>query len=333
MFAPKKVKHVDLGALPKSSTSWIELELPGVSPQVALGPIAAIVRGASNGPTIYIGSGTHGDELNSIEAVRRAAQSLDPRRVHGTVIFVVSQNRSTFVNCCRLSPGDNKNLDHCFPGDRSGTPTDVIAAVLFEELVIHADYLLDLHCASQGGWNLLYAIVYAEDPHVRSGSEALAEAFGARIVLHAHKEAGKPLGDSFGSALDHNIFVQAAARGIPAAIVEFGGAREREDSQISLGVAGIFNVLATYRVIEDAPIPHRAEQAEQAIAIRTDTPGFLRIVTPSGTHVRKGEIIAWIETLAGERHEVHAPQAGRIIRMTTTGSIARNERVVTMSVD
>ncbi|MDQ7909910.1 succinylglutamate desuccinylase/aspartoacylase family protein [Phytohabitans sp. ZYX-F-186] len=331
MPTPRLVDRIDLPSLATGTTTWFELALPGVPPQTARGPLVAAVRGSADGPTVYVGSGMHGDELNSIEAVRRLAVSLDPARVRGTVFFVVAQNQSAVLAGTRLSPADAKNLDHCFPGDPGGTPSQVLAHVLFEQLVSRCDAVLDLHCASQGGWNLLYSIVHAEDEATLAASAALAHAFGCALVLPVRKQPGRPLGDEFGSALDGNLFVRAALGGRPAAIVEFGGAGSIDEAQVSLGVAGVLNVLRHLDVLDGRQPRQEGESARTAVALRCTTSGLLRLFAPSGSRVEAGQLVGVVQGLAGAAEAITAPHAGTIVRMTTSGSVSAGDRIVTMA--
>ena len=53
----------------------------------------------------------------------------------------------------RTSPIDNGNLNRLFPGNASGSPTEMIAHYIEEVLMPLADYSVDLH---SGGSSLFY---------------------------------------------------------------------------------------------------------------------------------------------------------------------------------
>lgn len=322
---------LDLAALPPGTKTWFELQVPAAEPARGRGPIGVVVRGTASGPTGYIGSGMHGDELNSIEAVRRVAEGLDPTKVYGTVILVVLQNQAAFAAHTRLHPLDGKNLDHCFPGDANGSPSAALAHALYSELASRADYLVDLHCASRGGWNLLYSIIHGEQTHIVEESQALAAAFGCAVVLEVKSEPDVPLGDSIGSALDHNLFVQTARSGRPAAIIEFGGSAVLEESQVALGVRGILDVLRHRGQLDGAPNDNDTVFVDDATAVRSPLTGFLQLARRSGDRVRAGDTVGIVRPVVGLPESVHSPVDGVLLRSTIEATVAAGDRIVTIA--
>lgn len=317
--------------LPGGETSWYEIEIPGVDPDAARGPLVAIARGREDGPTTYVGAGMHGDELNSIEAVRRVANSLEAGTLAGTVFFVILQNQTAFESRARLSPADGKNLDHCFPGSASGTPSEQLAKVIFDDLVLQADYLVDLHCASRGGWNHLYSIVHADDPEVLDSSISLARSFGCDVILTVEAEPGRPLGDSIGSALDSNLFIRTALSGRPAALIEFGGSAVIEESQVGHGVAGILNLLRHTGNLAGPEKTNSTSVVSAANAVSANVAGFLQLEKLSGDHVSANETLAFVRTIDGAVHRIESPIGGIILRTAAEGTIAVGDRIATMA--
>ena len=313
---------------------WGELPVPEAQREALRPPWVVVVHGAADGPTVYIGSGTHGDELNSIEATRRTALELDPRSVHGTVILVPVHNRASFDARARRAPADDKDLDYCYPGREDGSPTEVLARVLFDGAITRADYALDLHTATRGGWNLAHALVAPHTPEAAERAQELAQVFGTRVIVRLERPApGAHLGDAMGWDLDHNLFVQASARGIPSTIIEFGEGGRLEPDQVELGRRGIRNVLAHLGVLEARAEPQPAAfVAREARAIRCATQGLLHMAVRAGDRVGRGQLLARVVSFPDQVEEIRTDADGVVVRVSTDGVIARNDRVVVLAV-
>jgi len=106
----------------------------------------AILNGVQEGKTLGILGGTHGTEFASIEAVIRAIQDLDPKKMRGTVLAVPVVNGPQFEHrSAFLSPFDQLNQNRAFPGNPEGTLSQRTAHVVFSEVVSKCDALIDCH--------------------------------------------------------------------------------------------------------------------------------------------------------------------------------------------
>ncbi len=116
-------------------TLGVELEAPIVMHRF---------RSATEGPTITVFGGVHGDELEGVLAASILLERL-PGLLRGEVRVVPRANPSAVAGCNRESIVDGKNLARTFNGDPAGTYTDRIAHVLTEEAIRGVDGLIDLH--------------------------------------------------------------------------------------------------------------------------------------------------------------------------------------------
>src|SRR5512143_2429209 len=71
-----------------------------------------ILNGAGEGPTVYMQSAVHGNEVVGTEAIKRVMTSLDPKKVNGTIIGIPVVNVPAYLQNARVnlmeSPaGDN----------------------------------------------------------------------------------------------------------------------------------------------------------------------------------------------------------------------------------
>jgi predicted deacylase len=182
-----------------------------------------VLRGAKPGPTFYLGSAFHGDEVNGVEIVAKLAHEIDLRELGGTIIVVPAQNPPALQVQHRYSIGhwSKSPLDQspgdpwaCFPGDPNGNMASLIAHKLYSELMQHADYLVDIHTPTTGGRYAPFAFL----PPTRVGSiveasEKMAKSFGADFVLanrRSRTSANTP-GRILHSATQEVTIVNAAA--------------------------------------------------------------------------------------------------------------------------
>ena len=106
-----------------------------------------VVNGAHPGPTFVVTGGTYPTEFCGVEAAGRLFQSVPAANLTGKLVVVpvanmpVLQFRSPmFALTYSVSPFDGKMLASVFPGDPAGSPTEVLAHVLFERFIANADF-------------------------------------------------------------------------------------------------------------------------------------------------------------------------------------------------
>ncbi len=144
--------EIDLNA-PGKQTAF--LRLPHSVHRSAYGsiliPIVAINNG--KGPTALLIAGNHGDEYEGQVALGNLCRELDPKDIRGRLIILTMANLPAAMAGTRTSPIDQGNLNRSFPGDPLGTPTQMIAHYIEEELIPECDFVFDFH---SGGSSLFY---------------------------------------------------------------------------------------------------------------------------------------------------------------------------------
>ncbi len=106
-------------------------------------PIAVVARGT--GPTVLVLAGNHGDEYPGQVATMRLLRELVPEQVRGRIILIPTLTMPAAKAGTRLSPLDGKNFNRCFPGNPSGTVSEVVAHYLTTVLFPLADIVIDMH--------------------------------------------------------------------------------------------------------------------------------------------------------------------------------------------
>ncbi|MGA8112088.1 MAG: succinylglutamate desuccinylase/aspartoacylase family protein [Actinocatenispora sp.] len=197
------------------------------------------VTGAHDGPRLTLFGGIHGDEPLGCETVRRILDAVDPARLSGTIVAVPVANPLAHQALSRNTPLDGMNLNRVFPGNRGGSVTEQIAAVLCE-ILDGSDHLIDFH---SGGNFATVDYSYLHD----AGAE-MSKAYGCSLLYHHDSYAG--------SATDW-----ALRSGVGCMVSELGGGGQRSDHFLERGVAGTMNVLRALRMLPGEPAPAPADQA------------------------------------------------------------------------
>lgn len=116
-------------------------------------PIPIVVIRNGDGPTVLLLSGIHGDEYEGQVALGKLCRELAPGDIRGRLIILTMANFPAASAGLRTSPIDDGNMNRAFPGERLGTPTQMIAHYIEEVLMPICDYSIDLH---SGGSSLFY---------------------------------------------------------------------------------------------------------------------------------------------------------------------------------
>ncbi|UWN51458.1 hypothetical protein ASALC70_03685 [Alcanivorax sp. ALC70] len=157
--------------------------------------------------------------------VRRLMYELEPDELAGTVVGVPIVNLDGFRNGSRYL-SDRRDLNRYFPGRKSGSAASRVAYSLFENIVRHCDYLVDLHTGSQKRINQPQLRADLEDPRV----VAFAKHFGGMTVLHSPPADGM-------------LRAAAVDEGIVAVTMEAGGPNRLEEEAVDYGVQALETLL------------------------------------------------------------------------------------------
>ncbi|WP_136064344.1 succinylglutamate desuccinylase/aspartoacylase family protein [Modicisalibacter radicis] len=262
-----------------------------------------VVHGRQAGPVLLVCGAIHGDEINGVEIVRRLLRSSAIRRLRGTLIAVPIVNVFGFVQHTRYLP-DRRDLNRCFPGSEAGSLGSRVAALFREQIVDQASHIIDLHTGAIHRTNL---------PQVRSqlsvGSEtaAMAEAFGAPVILNAELREG-------------SLRAYAQSHGVPVLTYEAGEALRFDEWAIAPGVRGVLRVMrhlgmlaASRRRREPPP----AEIANGSSWARAPIDGILRPRVRLGARVARGQVLGIVaDPFGNSEGEVVANADGIVIGMS-----------------
>ena len=212
------MKEITIGSAvsstPGVTNGWLKTgELPDSSP---LRIPVVIVRGASEGPTLWLHGCVHGNEYCGAFVIHEALRTVDPEQLSGTVVALPVLNLTAFQRQQRMSPFEGYgggDLNRCFPGSPDGSMTSQMAHAIYAGLGKYANFMIDFHGAYtfETRWSLFPDMA----GHVAERGEGMARAWGFTAL---------PTDPNiFDGMLSGSSMMCAARDGIPSLIVEIGG--------------------------------------------------------------------------------------------------------------
>ena len=256
-----------------------------------------VFNGDELGPTVLLQGGLHGDEVNSIELVRRMLIDKSYNIKRGCVIVVPLLNIFGFLNLSRNMHG--KDVNRSFPGTKSGSLASRMAHYLMKELIQNIDFAIDFHTGGAQRSNYPQIRFTPEDER----AETLATLFNAPIM--------------FGSKLIPKSFRNQCFRSnIPVIVYEGGESLRLNENAIQQGINGTLRVLKHFNMIDNTIII--PENTSVCIYkrkwIRAKVAGLFNTTIKNGEKVKKGQVLGHImDTYGATNFAVKAPKDGYII--------------------
>ncbi len=151
-------------------------------------PVPVMAIGNGLGPTALLVGGNHGDEYEGISIVSALYRELKASDVTGRIIFVPCANAPAVYAGRRTSPLDctgEANLNRLFPGEQYGSPTEMIAWYIVNELLPRADAIFDLHSAGSSidHWPSCKIRLMGDDPEKDEMQMDFLRLFGAPLGI------------------------------------------------------------------------------------------------------------------------------------------------------
>ena len=257
-----------------------------------------IFNGEKAGPTVLLQGGLHGDEVNSIELIRRMLIDKNYKIYRGCVIVVPLLNVFGFLNLSRDMHG--KDVNRSFPGSKKGSLASRMAYYLMKELVANVDFGIDFHTGGEQRCNYPQIRFTPEDEN----AVKLAKLFNAPF--------------SFGSKLIPKSFRnQCFKNNIPIIVFEGGESLRLNELAIEKGINGTLNILKYFNMISEKVLINKAKPSVVLTHrqwIRAKIAGLFSLAVKNGEKVTKNQVLGHIMDTYGETSfEVKAPYDGYII--------------------
>lgn len=298
-MSSENFKILDQIILP-GETKTVNLKIAQLHTMTELNIPIIVSHSGIEGPVVLISAGLHGDEINGTEIVRRIVYEKINQPKIGTVICIPIVNVFGFVNQAREFP-DGRDLNRVFPGLEKGSLASQFAYNLMEHIVPKVDYVLDFHAGGMSRFNVSQVRIEEGKPEL----EEMAAAFQAPFLLYSKNIEG-----SFRQACDE--------RGIKYLLFEGGKSLDINDQVADEGVNGAKRFLKYLNMLRDEfsleIVTRPMIYIESSTWIRAELSGMFRSITPVGSYVEEGQIIAWITDPFGVvETPVIAPNSGYII--------------------
>jgi len=277
-----------------------------------------IERSKKPGPTVLIIAGIHGDEVNGVEIVRQIiAKGINKPKI-GTIICIPVINIFGFIHMDREFP-DGRDLNRVFPGSKSGSLASRVAHKLINEVVPHADLILDYHTGGSDRFN---------SPQIRiakgkSSLDELASIFGAPFVLHS-----KNLNKSFRNS--------CYKLGIPILLYEGGKSLHINSVVTNNGVNGAKRILSHFGMLKGKFKVSKPKKRSVFISeskwIRAKHSGMFKASVTINSQVNKGDVIGNITDPYGKfNHFVKADNSGYIFNVNESPIVYQGDALFHIS--
>ena len=331
----KAVKRIPIfGKLTPGKTQRHLIKFPGAALAKDEPRPVISITGAKPGPVLFVNAGVHGGEYPAIEAVIRLSNTLDPKKIAGTVILMPVMNLPAFrARTPFVCPIDNVNPNRVFPGDRTGSYSEQMTHALINEFVVHADAYIDLHGGDIPEVLVPFVICRHGNDDVSMKSKQMALAFELPYVLTVSKPVQPAKGLS--------SYAAAAEKGVPSILAEAGGVGLMHEEAVALLVNGVVKVMKRLQMIDDGKIdsethskPKSKKTAHSVVAttvltkfewLYTKHAGMWYPKVLAGDFVKKGQEIGTVGDLFGNTLEkIVSPVKGVILFLTINPSVLEN---------
>jgi len=310
---PARLDVAGLSAAPGERVSGlIEVDL---GDRVVELPVV-LINGSSDGRRVAITAGIHGAEYVSIAALRRVAMAVDPGRVRGAIVAVLTANPAAFAaRSIYLNPLDRKNLNRVFPGDAGGSASERLAAWLDANVIAGSDLFIDMHCGDLNEALISFTgMELTGNRDVDALSRQVADAYGLDYLVIG------PLPGSTTTA--------AATRGIAAVLGEVGGRGQWPEEDVSVHAAGLRRALVAAGVLPvseaNGPAGRVSTLLTREAWLRSDVNGYWHPAVEVGDLVLAGQPVGEVRDAFGAVcRAIEAPIGGVILFLVT--SLAMNE--------
>lgn len=275
---------------------------PNINTQIKVDIPVHVFHGRYAGPKLFIIGTIHGDELNSIEIIRRIHKRINVKKLCGTLMTIPVANVYGLIMQSRYLP-DRRDLNRSFPGSKSGSLAARLAHGIIEQVVSYCQYGIDLHTGALGRVNIPQLRVNLDTP----GAKELALAFNTPVILNAKLRDG-------------SLRQAASELNIPLLVYEGGEALRYNELCIRAGVQGIMNVLQYLKMQAKKNIQTRKALISHTTRwVRAPVSGLVQPLNDViAKSVKKGDLLAFIHDplLINPSVEVRAPFDGIVIGQT-----------------
>lgn len=244
--------------------------------------------GRIESPVVTFTAAQHGREVQGVEAIRRVFEALDPDAMRGCVIAIPVANPLAIRMCQQDYPTELDrptayNLNRHWPGKVNGTLHERMCHTLWENVIRHSSFHIDLH-----GWT----------------GNSMGLAWSTAVNRNALNAFSYPISMVYSSQeTQHNCMLDEACEqaGIPWLTAELTPQNRLWEKSVLHGVRGLTNVLK-YLGVLDGPLdlePRRYFITPESVEHKSvaEDEGIVSADFPLGTMLSKGQRFGAIYSL------------------------------------
>ncbi len=276
-----------------------------------------VVGGKEDGPTMYFQGGLHGNEVTGIEVLRGILARIDPGEMRGTLVCVPIANTPAFITKTRgfsLEERGPFDMNRIFPGVAKGVLSERIVHILFNEFILKADVIVDIHSALVGC--NIHPFVYVDPADDEAGHldlrVRLAQAFGTDLAYY--KKRGSKMGTS---VMTGSLAAQAEVHKKPVLTFEMGESERISWNIVDRCVEGGLNMLREMRMLPGKAVLRKDQKQFSTIGmVLSDHAGLFHPKVALGQEVKKGQLLAEVvDPFTDEKYAYVSPNDGSVLRI------------------
>ncbi len=300
----------------KGQTTKVNLAIAKLTSGTEIDIPVVISRGKNKGPTLLLMAGLHGDEINSVDVVRRILDEKINHVDNGTVICIPILNIFGFINYSREVP-DGKDVNRSFPGFSKGSLASQIAYHLTKTILPHCDYIIDYHTGGKSRFNAAQIRAVLTDEK----SADLALAFNAPFTLHSN--------------LIPNSLRETATNKDKIIIVFEGGESLRFNQNITeIAISGTKKILNYLNMSEYAENINPSKTFHNRKWLRAPVSGFFHPAIKVGDRVKHKQIVGTICGPLGDYLKPSlSPKSGHVITLNNNPVVNRGDAIIQIAYD
>lgn len=320
----------------------------------------AVARGRTEGPTLWLTGGVHGDEATGVAVAQDAVHEELAETLSGTVVCVPVVNPAGLRRNARESYYGDHDPNRYFPdpGSNSTRPPNTQERIdrrLYDEIERSADLLIDLHTARIGSLPFVIRdrVLYGER-RTREEALELSDRVGALASAFPFPTVTEYPAEEY---LEENLQRSTAGAalngaGIPSVTVELGGHSVVDEQLRRAGVAGVYAAMAAFDMFEREPpdvedatsgttdfegehglVSPVDYDVRRAVHPRTEAAGLVRHRVEPGEVLEEGDPVADLVTPTGERIDViETDHDGYVISRNEGLAVFEGDAVASMAV-
>ncbi len=271
-----------------------------------------VFRSHTDGPTLLLSAGMHGEETNGIEIIRRIITRDEVKHLRcGNIIAIPVINSVSFLFGSRDLP-DGRDLNRCFPGNKNGSFGSRIAYDLMKHIIPLIDFGVDFHTGGSkiSNWPQIRCVFEFPD------NLSLAEKFSPPLIIDS-------------SYRDGTFRKEAAKKGKPILVYEGGESMRFDYTAVNEGLNGCLRLMKSFGMIE-LDIPNNpAVKIHKDTWVRANASGLFHMNVTNGAYVQKHDLLGVICNPFGSvEHKIRSHVDGYIVGINNQPVVNQGDALI-----